>query len=109
MGWRELSTEQLAAIRSEALKKFEEMKGRGLKLDLSRGKPGPDVLDLSNGMLDGLEDYKAEGGTDVRNYGVLDGLPECKRLFSELLDIPAEQMIVGGSSSLTHMYNTFAF
>ena len=108
MKWSEVSSEQLAAMRKEAAEKYEEMKAVGLKLDLSRGKPGPDVLDLSNGMLDGLEDYTAEGGTDVRNYGVVDGLPECKRLFSDLLDIPESRMIVGGNSSLAHMYNTFA-
>jgi len=108
MEWRELSTEELAAIKNEAVDKYEVIKAGGLKLDLSRGKPASDVLDLSNGLLDALGDYKAEDGTDVRNYGVLDGLPECKRLFSELLGIPAESMIVGGNSSLTHMYNTFA-
>ena len=109
MEWREFSTERLEAIRSEAAAKYEEMKAKELKLDLSRGKPSSDVLDLSNGLLDGLDDYIAEGGTDVRNYGVLDGLPECKRLLSELLGIDPDSMIVGGNSSLTHMYNTFAF
>jgi len=106
--WRELTSEQLAAIREDAAEKYEVMKASGLKLDLSRGKPGPDVLDLSNGLLGGLDGYIAEDGTDIRNYGVLGGLPECKRLFSELLDIPADRMIVGGNSSLAHMYNTFA-
>ncbi|MDR1292060.1 MAG: aminotransferase [Clostridiales Family XIII bacterium] len=96
--------ELLAANRA----KYEELKSVGLSLDLSRGKPGPDVLDVSNGLLDALGDYRAEDGTDVRNYGVLDGLPEAKRLFSELLGIPAGSMIVGGNSSLTHMYNMFA-
>jgi DNA-binding transcriptional MocR family regulator len=87
--------------------KYEELKALGLKLDLSRGKPGSDVLDVSNGFLGALDDYHAEDGTDARNYGVLDGLPEAKRLFSELLGVPAESMIVGGNSSLTHMYNSF--
>ena len=109
MEYRDLTKEQLTLIREDAAKKYEEMKSKGLKLDLSRGKPGPDVLDLSNGLLGELDDYIAEGGTDVRNYGVVDGLPECKRLFSDLLGIPADRMIVGGNSSLTHMYNAFAF
>ena len=109
MDWRELSTEQLKVKREEAAEKFEAMKTMGLKLDLSRGKPGPDVLDLSNGLLDSLDSYISENGTDVRNYGIVDGLPECKRLFSDLLDIPQDQMIVGGNSSLMHMYNAFAF
>ena len=106
--WRGLTEKQLLEMRAEAAEKYEEYKAKGLKLDLSRGKPGPDVLDISNGMLEALETYRAEDGTDVRNYGVLDGLPECKKLFSDLLGIPAEQIIVGGNSSLTHMYNTYA-
>ena len=106
--WQELSEEQLLIIRKEASEKYEELKAKGLKLDLSRGKPGSDVLDLSNKMLDAVGAYKAEDGTDIRNYGVVDGLPECKKLFSELLGIHADQMIVGGNSSLTHMYNTYA-
>ena len=106
--WRELPAESLSAMRAEAANKYEELKAKGLKLDLSRGKPGSDVLDVSNAMLDALDTYKAEDGTDIRNYGVLDGLPECKALFSELLGIHANQMIVGGNSSLTHMYNTYA-
>jgi len=109
MNWRELSTEQLTAIRKETTERYEVLKAEGLKLDLSRGKPGSDVLDLSNALLEKLDGYKAEDGMDARNYGVLDGLPECKRLFSELLYVPADRMIVGGNSSLTHMYNTFAF
>jgi len=108
VNWRELSKEDLLEMKAEAVAEYEALKAKGLKLDLSRGKPGPDVLDLSNAMLDGLDTYKAEDGTDIRNYGVLDGLPECKQLFSDLLGIPAAQMIVGGNSSLTHMYNTFA-
>ena len=106
--WRDLPTEQLALMRAEAAERYSGLKAAGLRLDLSRGKPGPDVLDLSNALLDGLDTWKTEDGTDIRNYGVLDGLPECKRLFSELLGVPADRMIVGGNSSLTHMYNTFA-
>ncbi|MDR3363395.1 MAG: aminotransferase [Clostridiales Family XIII bacterium] len=106
--WRGLSTEHLMAMRAEAAAKYETLKAKGLKLDLSRGKPSSDVLDLSNDLLDGIDTYNAEDGTDIRNYGVLAGLPECKRLFSDLLGIPAGRMIVGGNSSLTHMYNTMA-
>ena len=106
--WDELSAEQLTGLRLGLSAKYEELKAKGLKLDLSRGKPSSDVLDLSNGLLDGLDSYISEGGTDVRNYGVLDGLPECKKLFSDLIGIPEGRMIVGGNSSLTHMYNTYA-
>ena len=106
--WGDLPKEKLSEMKAEAMAEYEKMKAKGLKLDLSRGRPGTDVLDLSNDMLGALDTYKSEDGTDIRNYGVVDGLPECKRLFSDLLGIPAAQMIVGGNSSLTHMYNTNA-
>jgi len=107
--WNDMTRDELAAILAEARAAYEAFKQQGLKLDLSRGKPSSDVLDLSNALLDGLDTYKTEDGTDIRNYGVVSGIPECKRLFSELLGIPADRMIVGGNSSLTHMYNTLAF
>ena len=102
--WNDYSKEQLESMRSELMGQYEELKGKGLKLDLSRGKPGSDVLDLSNDLLKGLDTYVAEDGTDIRNYGVVAGIPECKKLFSDLLGIPADQLIVGGNSSLSHMY-----
>ena len=107
--WQELPAVGLKAMRTEYTNKYEELKSKGLSLDLSRGKPGPDVLDLSNGLLGELDSYLAEDGTDVRNYGVLDGLPECKRLFSDILGISPDRMIIGGNSSLMYMYNTFGF
>ncbi|MDR0817416.1 MAG: aminotransferase [Clostridiales Family XIII bacterium] len=103
-----MPVEQLKLLLDEQKKKYEELKSLGLKLDLSRGKPGPEVLDISNGLLDGLDTYKTEDGTDIRNYGVLAGIPELKRLFEDLLGIPAASMIVGGNSSLTYMYNIFS-
>jgi DNA-binding transcriptional MocR family regulator len=106
--WKGHSREQLSALLDENKKTYDEIKNRGLRLDLSRGKPSPDVLDLSNGLLGALDSYYAEDGTDVRNYGVPTGLPECKRLFAELLGISADSMVVGGNSSLNHMYNVFS-
>ncbi|MDR3305440.1 MAG: aminotransferase [Clostridiales Family XIII bacterium] len=105
--WEDGSKEELSELRAGLDAQYAAWKAKGLRLDLSRGKPSPDVLDLSNALLDGLDTYLTEDGTDVRNYGVISGIPECKRLFSELLGIPADRMIVGGNSSLTHMYNTF--
>jgi aspartate/methionine/tyrosine aminotransferase len=105
--WSELTRDELRELQAAYRSKYEELKSLGLSLDLSRGKPGPDVLDVSNGLLGALDDYRAEDGTDARNYGVPDGLPEAKRLFSDLLGIAPESMIVGGNSSLTHMYNAF--
>jgi len=105
--WRELPGDQKEKLLAENKAKYEEIKAMGLKLDLSRGKPGPDVLDLSNDLLGALDTYKTEDGADIRNYGVPGGLPEVKRLFSELLGIPADSFVIGGNSSLSQMYNIF--
>ncbi len=100
-----ISLDEAAAIR----RRYDELKSRNYSLDLTRGKPGKAQLDLSMGMLGVItnsDDCRSEGGLDCRNYGVLDGLPETKRLFSELLDIPAENILVAGNSSLNLMYDT---
>ncbi len=89
-------------------REYEDIKSRGYALDLTRGKPGKSQLDISMGMLDVVKssaDCISEVG-DCRNYGVLDGIPEAKRLFSELLDIPAENILVAGNSSLNIMYDS---
>lgn len=87
---------------------YEQIKSKGYKLDLTRGKPCPEQLELSSCMLAALsgDNCISKDGVDCRNYGVLDGLPETKELFSELLDIPTENIIVGGNSSLNLMYDT---
>jgi DNA-binding transcriptional MocR family regulator len=74
---------------------------------MSRGKPGADQLDISDGMLKALEgsDFKCENGLDVRNYGILDGIPEAKKLFADLLEVEPENIIVGGNSSLSMMFD----
>ncbi|MDR0886556.1 MAG: aminotransferase class I/II-fold pyridoxal phosphate-dependent enzyme [Clostridiales Family XIII bacterium] len=102
--YNELSTRDLQVLFSETEDKYNELKNLGLKLDLSRGKPGPDILAISEGYMDKVTTYKATDGTDIRNYGVLDGLPELKQLFSDLLDIPTDKMIVGGNASLSYMH-----
>ena len=111
MKYTEMSRAELAA-EHEALKKaYADFCAKGLKLDLSRGKPGADQLDLLTDMLDcmkGTADCKAENGFDCRNYGLLDGIPEAKRLFSNLLGIPAKNLFVAGNSSLNLMYDTVA-
>ena len=88
-------------------KEYEDIKAQGLNIDMSRGKPGADQLDISDGMLDALKDgdFKCENGMDVRNYGILDGIPECKKMFADLLDVKPENIIVGGNSSLTMMFD----
>ncbi|MEG2813072.1 MAG: aminotransferase class I/II-fold pyridoxal phosphate-dependent enzyme [Oscillospiraceae bacterium] len=92
-------------------KKYTEFKEKNLKLDMSRGKPSPAQLDLSLGLLDALkstDNIKDEKGVDARNYGVLDGIPECKKMFADMLEVQPENIIVGGNSSLNLMYDTFS-
>ena len=91
--------------------KYEEYKKMGLRLDLSRGKPNSDQLDISLPLLSEArprEKCFSENGVDCRNYGVLDGIPEMKRLFAEMLGIKTEYISVGGNSSLQLMYDTLA-
>ena len=106
-----LSREELSALRTELEKQFTAFCGMGLTLDMSRGKPGGEQLNSSDAMLDVLGSKSpklSENGFDVRNYGVLDGIPEYKRLFSDLLGVPAENIIVGGNSSLNLMFDYIA-
>ncbi len=95
-------SDQLAALRA----RYVAFKERGLALDMTRGKPCAEQLDLALGMLDCLgRDYRAADGTDCRNYGVLEGLPEARRLFAELLEVEPAEVIVGGNSSLALMHD----
>ncbi len=108
MLYTEMNKEQLCAEKSALEQKYNEYKAKGLALDMSRGKPAPEQLNLSLDMLlrclDG--DYKASNGIDCRNYGVLDGIPEAKQLFMEMLGCGSDEIIVGGNSSLQLMYDT---
>ena len=111
MKYCEMSREALAAELAKLNAEYEEIKARGIKLDISRGKPCTEQLNLSDGMLTvlkGKEDCKTEAGFDCRNYGLFEGVPEAQKMFSELLTIPSENILLGGSSSLTFMYDTIA-
>ena len=111
MTYLQMSAAELEAQRIKLSEKYEEYKASGLSLDLSRGKPGKAQLDLMTDMLtciSNAEDCFSENGTDCRNYGILDGIGEAKKLFSELLGIPENYIIVGGNSSLNLMYDAIA-
>jgi DNA-binding transcriptional MocR family regulator len=91
--------------REQALRaRYDAIAARHLALDMTRGKPCPAQLDLSLGMLE-VRDYRAADGADCRNYGVLEGLPEARRWFAELLDVEPAEVIVGGNSSLALMHD----
>lgn len=107
--YSELTTEQRRDIYSKLSEDFAEYCKRGLKLDLSRGKPNASQLDVSMGLLEAdIGNCISAGGVDCRNYGVLDGLPETKAFFADALGIKADDIIVGGNSSLQLMYDTLA-
>ncbi|MEE4382303.1 MAG: aminotransferase class I/II-fold pyridoxal phosphate-dependent enzyme [Pseudomonadales bacterium] len=100
-----LDEDALARLREDAEARHAAFRDAGLALDLTRGKPATDQLDLSN-ALDGIlqGDYRAEDGSDVRNYGGLLGIPEARRLGGELLGVDPALVMAGGNSSLTLMY-----
>ena len=109
--YSEMSREQLLALKKELDQQYAEIKAQGLALDMSRGKPAADQLDLSMDMMDVLSssaDLKCETGVDCRNYGVMDGIPEAKRLLGEISEVAPENIIIYGTSSLNVMFDTVA-
>ncbi|MBE6839094.1 MAG: aminotransferase class I/II-fold pyridoxal phosphate-dependent enzyme [Ruminococcus sp.] len=105
----EMNREQLSEFKKKVQSDYDEFKSRGLSLDMSRGKPCAEQLDLSMPLLNALvsdSDIKDGAGTDCRNYGILDGIKEAKELFAEILGVKPEEVIVGGNSSLSLMYDT---
>lgn len=110
MSYKKMTKEELLQAQKEISAKYDELKSRGLKLDMSRGKPNTEQLDISMGMIDTLTDCNLVGeqGVDCRNYGVLDGIIEAKRLLSQMIECPVENIIIYGNSSLNVMYDTVA-
>ena len=103
MFYKEMNKEELLKEKDSLQKEFDGYKAMGLKLDMSRGKPGKEQLDISERMLDIVNsgtECKTRDGLDCRNYGLLDGIPSCKELFSQLLGVEPENVMVGGNSSL---------
>lgn len=106
-GIADLSAEDLRALRNRVLGEYEGFRARGLQIDMTRGKPSPEQLDLANGMLalPGNGDHFTEAGEDARNYGGLQGLPEVRVLFAPMMGAPAERIVVGDNSSLALMHD----
>ena len=109
--YKDLSREELLELKSGLEARFTEIKAKGLKLDMSRGKPSAEQLNLSMEMMDVLNsgaDLTCEDGVDCRNYGGLDGIAEAKQLLADMMEVPKDNVIIFGNSSLNVMYDTFA-
>ena len=109
--YRELSKEELLELKSSLEAKDQEFQSKNLKLDMSRGKPSIEQLDLTMEMMDVLNshsDLTSEDGLDCRNYGGLDGIPEAKRLMQEIMEVGDEEIIIYGNASLNIMYDTIS-
>ena len=109
--YKEMSKEELLAEKETLEAAYKEYQSRNLSLDMSRGKPSQDQLDLSMDFMDILNSHsvlKSEEGVDCRNYGILDGIKEAKELMASLVDAKADQVIIYGNSSLNVMYDTVA-
>ncbi|HIR93674.1 MAG TPA: aminotransferase [Candidatus Egerieimonas intestinavium] len=105
----EMTRAELETLKKELDAQFDQVKAKGLKLDMSRGKPSKEQLDLSRPMLDVINsdsDLDSENGQDCRNYGILDGIPEAKRLMAEMCQVSPEQVLIYGNSSLNLMFDT---
>ena len=111
MKYTEMSIDELNEVHAGLLKEYEDYKALGLKLDMSRGKPSPAQLDISNDMLDVFNSESSlvtESGIDCRNYGNLEGIPEARKLMGDFLGVPAENVYVCGNASLNIMYDCVA-
>lgn len=109
--YQEMSKEELLQEKTALEAEYAKIKEMGLSLDMSRGKPAAEQLDLSMGILDTVDAksvVKSENGTDLRNYGVLDGIPEAKKLIGDMVGAKPENVIVYGNSSLNIMYDQIA-
>lgn len=109
--YKNLSNEELQALLAELEGAFEDAKGKGLNLNMARGKPSGAQLDMCTEVVSDLNkvsDYITESGVDCRNYGELTGIYEAKKLMGDLMGVPAEQVIVCGNSSLNIMYDTIS-
>lgn len=109
--YKDLSKEELLTLQKQLNKEYEEAKAKELKLDMSRGKPAASQLDMEMNFMNVLNAdsiFKTEAGVDCRNYGVMDGIPEARKLIGDVLGVSADNVIVFGNASLNIMYDTVA-
>ena len=109
--YKDLSKEELLTLQKQMNKEYEEAKAKGLKLDMSRGKPAASQLDMEMDFMNVLNAdsiLKTEAGVDCRNYGIMDGIPEARKLIGDVLGVSADNVIVFGNASLNIMYDTVA-
>lgn len=109
--YQDMSREELLTLKQQLSAEYEDAKSKGLKLDMSRGKPAATQLDMEMDFMDVLNSstvLKTEAGVDCRNYGVMDGIPEARKLMGDMLSVPADQVIVFGNASLNIMYDMVA-
>lgn len=106
---KEMSKDELLQLKNDLEKQYEDAKGKGLKLDMSRGKPSKAQLDMTMGIMDSLtasSDIVSDNGLDCRNYGAPDGIPEAKKLLGDIMEVSPDNVFVFGNSSLSIMYDT---
>ncbi|MGD8963430.1 MAG: aminotransferase class I/II-fold pyridoxal phosphate-dependent enzyme [Desulfobacterales bacterium] len=103
-----LNDQDRRRIKEELQQRYQDFKSRRMALDMTRGKPCPEQLDLALGMLEGDtgKAYRTENGLDCRNYGGLDGIPPAKALFAEYMEVEPDELLIGGNSSLNLMHDT---
>lgn len=109
--YKDLSIDELTALKTELEARFELIKNMRLKLDMSRGKPSAAQLDLAMGMMDVLNseaNLMCKEGVDCRNYGILDGIDEAKQLLADMMEVPKDNIVIFGNSTLNIMYDTIA-
>ncbi|MGB3233914.1 MAG: aminotransferase class I/II-fold pyridoxal phosphate-dependent enzyme [Mycobacterium sp.] len=113
MSFQSLGRDELLAQHDQQQRNYADLQARSLQLDLTRGKPSPAQLDLSNGLLalpgDGPDAFRDGSGTDTRNYGGPHGLPELRKIFGELLGIPVPNLIAGNNASLELMHDVVVY
>ncbi|MCW2771574.1 MAG: aminotransferase [Aeromicrobium sp.] len=110
MSFDDLSRDQIQALLDEQTVAYRQLQNSGLKLDLTRGKPSPEQLDLSNALLSlPGPDFKAAAGTDTRNYGGLNGLLELREIFAPIMQVPVDQVVAGDNASLAMMHDNLVF